>query len=185
MGQLLADGGEPEQAIPYLERAKQLFPDFAGASSPYAQLARIYLAQGDTEAAAAELRTLTARNAGDYRALVDLATLEDRLGNPSGTADALDKAILAYPMEIEPHRRLAELAEAAADWSRAIRERRAVVALRPVNRPEALYRLARAHFGAGQVEDARRAVLQALELAPEFEAAQDLLLEIHDATTPR
>jgi len=66
-----------------------------------------------------------------------------------------------------------------------VRERRAVLALHPANRPDALYRLARAEFGAGRLDDARRSVLQALELAPEFEAAQDLLLEIHDARTPR
>ena len=185
LGQLLLGGGQPEAAIPFLERARQLFPDFAGASSPYALLARAYLARADTQAAAAELRALTTRNAGAYAALLDLAELEDRHGNTAAAADALDKAMYAYPMEIDPHRRLAELSEAAADWDRAVRERRAVLALHPVNRPDALYRLARAEFGAGRLDDARRTVLQALELAPEFEAAQDLLLEIHDARTPR
>ncbi|MBE0593686.1 MAG: hypothetical protein IH616_14935 [Gemmatimonadales bacterium] len=93
--------------------------------------------------------------------------------------------MFVYPLEIAPHRRLAELAEGAGAWARAVRERRAVLALRPVDRADALYRLARAYFGAERLEEARRTVLQVLEMAPAFEAAQTLLLEIHDARTNR
>jgi tetratricopeptide (TPR) repeat protein len=185
MGQLLLDDGQAAEAIPYLERAKRLFPQFAGAASPYLLLARAHRERGNVEAAATELRALTALNAGHYRALLDLAEIEDRLGNAAAAADALDRAMYVYPLEIAPHRRLAELAEGARDWARAVRERRAVLALRPVDRADALYRLARAYFGAERLEEARRTVLQALEMAPAFEAAQTLLLEIHDARTNR
>jgi Tfp pilus assembly protein PilF len=50
--------------------------------------------------------------------------------------------------------------------------------LEPVDRAEALYQLSLAYFEAGDVANARRTVLQALEDAPSFEKAQDLLLEI-------
>ena len=132
-----------------------------------------------------ELRALTTLNAGDYSALLDLAELEEQLGNSQAAADALDRAMFAHPMELAPHRRLAELSEAGGNWEMALRERRTVLALDPANRADALYHLARAALGAGQLAEARRAVLRSLEIAPSFEAAQDLLLEIHDARTNR
>jgi Tfp pilus assembly protein PilF len=61
-----------------------------------------------------------------------------------------------------------------------VRERRAVVALAPVDRPEALYQLAVAYREAGDSASARRTILRALEDAPNFEKAQSLLLVMHD-----
>jgi tetratricopeptide (TPR) repeat protein len=60
----------------------------------------------------------------------------------------------------------------------AIRARRAALALGPTDRADALYRLAQALAGSGDVTAARREVLRALDLAPNFEAAQDLLLTL-------
>jgi Tfp pilus assembly protein PilF len=59
-----------------------------------------------------------------------------------------------------------------------VRERRALVALNPVDKAEALYQLALAYFDAGDVASARREVLRALEEAPNFEKAQELLLRL-------
>jgi tetratricopeptide (TPR) repeat protein len=180
---LLADGRLDEALVP-LQRAKALFPQYGGHSSPYELLARAHLERGALEDAAVELRALTALNAGHYQGLLDLADVEERLGNPAEALTALDRAMYVYPLELDPHRRLAELAEAEGRWDLAVRERRAVLALRPVDRADALYRLARALRGAGQPDAARRTVLQALEIAPGFGAAQDLLLELHDARNP-
>jgi tetratricopeptide (TPR) repeat protein len=164
-----------------LQRAKVLFPQYAGRRSPYELLARVHLERGALEEAALELRALTTLNAGHYQGLLDLADVEERLGDDAAALGALDRAMYVYPLELEPHRRLAELAETEGRWDLAIRERRAVLALAPVDRADALYRLARALHGAGQSGAARRAVLQSLEIAPGFGAAQDLLLELHDA----
>ncbi len=57
-----------------------------------------------------------------------------------------------------------------------------MLALDPVDRAEALYQLARVHLLVGDRDAARRAVLRALEEAPAFEKAQDLLLEIVEGT---
>ena len=57
-------------------------------------------------------------------------------------------------------------------------ERQAVVALKPVDRAEALYQLALAHFEAGDRTAPRREVLRALEQAPSYQKAQELLLRI-------
>jgi Tfp pilus assembly protein PilF len=63
-------------------------------------------------------------------------------------------------------------------WRQAARERAAVLALDPVDRAEALYQLAYAWNQAGDKAAARREVLKALEIAPSFEKAQALLLEV-------
>jgi Tfp pilus assembly protein PilF len=54
----------------------------------------------------------------------------------------------------------------------------AVLALNPVDEAEARYQLALAWFQAGDMAAARREVLRALEIAPAFEKAQELLLRI-------
>ena len=48
-----------------------------------------------------------------------------------------------------------------------------------VDRAEAFYQLALAYHQAGETEGARREVLRALELAPSFEEALELLLKLH------
>jgi tetratricopeptide (TPR) repeat protein len=185
MGQLLVEQGDPRGAIPYLERAKALFPEYAGTASPYWHLARAFSAMGDSARAVGELRVLTGMNGGHLEALLALADHLESLGDASGAVEALDKAMYVYPLDIAVHRRLAELCTELGDWPRAVRERHAVVALDPVDRAEALFRLAHAYFGARDLDRARTWVLRALEIAPNFTDAQDLLLEIHDARQPR
>ena len=58
------------------------------------------------------------------------------------------------------------------------RERAALVALDPPDRAVALYELALAQRNAGLPERARRTVLRALEVAPGYDPAQELLLEL-------
>jgi Flp pilus assembly protein TadD len=64
------------------------------------------------------------------------------------------------------------------DFARAVRERRAVLALDPPDRIEARYQLARSLSLAGDHAGARREILQVLERAPAFEKAQALLLDL-------
>ena len=68
--------------------------------------------------------------------------------------------------------------EALGDLDGAVAERRAVLALRPVDRAEAHYQVARLLHLNGDRAAARSAVLAALELAPNYEKALDLLLEL-------
>ncbi len=179
-GQILVRAGQDDEAIPYLERAKALFPSHADRESAYALLARIYEARGDHQRAAAELARLTYINERAYTALVRLADLRLTMGDSVGAAGALQRAMYVYPYDLDMHRRLATLAESVGRPTVAVRERLAVLALRPVNVADAWYRLARAHLFAGDGDEARRAVLRALEIAPGFAAAQELLLELHE-----
>ena len=104
------------------------------------------------------------------------ADVLEQLDRPKEAADALDKAVLVWPYEIELHQRLATLHAEIGNYPLASRERAAVVALNPTDKSQALYALAIADQEAGDLIGARSAVLQALEIAPNFDAALELLL---------
>jgi tetratricopeptide (TPR) repeat protein len=170
-----------DQAIPALEKAKSLFPEDASVQSPYWILAQIYKAKGDKRAEANELTAMTLRNEDHYAANVELATVLEQLGDTAGAAAALDRAMYISPYEAPQHVRLATLYARTGNKAGAVRERQAVVALNPVDRAEALYQLALAYYEAGDSQAARREVLRALEDAPNFEKAQELLLRLQRA----
>ncbi len=177
-GRVLYEEGDLERAVKYLEQAKQLFPEYTGPANPYWYLALAHKRRGQLERAEVELTALIATNERDYRARFELAEIREQLGNVAGAAAALEGILYIHPFQPELHDRLADLYARVGNWPGSLRERRAVLALNPVDRAQALYQLALAHFQAEQVKDARRVVLEALELAPAFEQAQELLLDV-------
>jgi len=170
-----------DEAIPALEKAKALFPEDASGQSPYWMLAQVYKAKGNARAEAAELTAMTLRNEDHYAANVELANVLEQLGDTAGAAAALDRAMYISPYEPSLHVRLATFSSRLGNKPKAVRERQAVVALNPVDRAEALYQLALAYYEAGDGQAARREVLKALEDAPNFEKAQELLLRLQRA----
>jgi tetratricopeptide (TPR) repeat protein len=167
-----------DEAIAALERAKALFPEDASAQSPYWFLAQTYKAKGNARGQANELTALTLRNEEHYTANVELANVLEQLGDTAGAAAALERAMFISPYDAALHVRLASHYGRLGDKTKAVRERQAVVALNPVDRAEALYQLALAYYQAGETQAARREVLRALEDAPNFERAQELLLRL-------
>lgn len=180
-GRALVREGNYQDAIPYLERAKALFTEYAAGDSPYWYLAMAYKGLGQPERMVAELEALTAINAGHYQAYLEWAAALEEQGDSSEAAAVLDRAMYVYPFDVDLHARLAALHTGAEQWEGAIRERRAVLALHPVDRAEAEYQVALAYYQGGNLREARRAVLRALELAPNFEKGLDLLLDIRAA----
>jgi cellulose synthase operon protein C len=177
-GRALLARGQHAEAIKVLERAKLLFPEYAEDESPYRHLAAAFKATGDLRRAAAELQAHTLLNESDYASNVALADMLEQLGDRAGAAAALERAIWISPYEPAIHLKLAEHLAATGERAKAVRERRAVVALDPVDMAEARYQLARALVEAGDRAAARREVILALEEAPSFERAQTLLLEL-------
>ncbi|MEJ7811882.1 MAG: tetratricopeptide repeat protein [Gemmatimonadaceae bacterium] len=180
-GRSLFEEGKKEEAIPYLERAKTLFPQYAGEDSPYWFLARIHKEKGELRQAADELAKLTGLSESNYAANLEQAAVLEQLGDAGGAAAALERAIYISPFDPIIHTRLAELAARAGKKPMVVRERRAVLALDPVDKAGARYELARAYYEAGDAAAARREVLRALEEAPNFEKAQELLLTLQRA----
>jgi Tfp pilus assembly protein PilF len=63
----------------------------------------------------------------------------------------------------------------------ASREFRTVIALKPIDPAVAHTDLAESYLKAGKRDDAKRQTLAALEIAPTYERAQDLLLKLSEA----
>lgn len=175
-----AERQEWDGAVRELERAKRLFPWYAGEDSPYRTLARIHLVRGDSAAALRELRAMSERSEVAYEANLELAAVAAARGDTATSLAALERALYISPFEASVHERLAEGAGRASRHALAIRERQAVLALEPSDRVEAMYQLARAYADAGDVAAARREVLRTLDLAPNFEKAQALLLALRE-----
>lgn len=170
--------GDKTEAVARFIKARDLLPEYAEDDSPYLHLALIYRERGDARAAADQLLQFTARAESNYDANVDLAGLLQQLGDQAGATAALERAAWIDPREQALHQKLAEMHGSRGAWRQAARERAAVVALDPADRAEALYQLAFAWFQAGDRVAARREVLRALEIAPGFEKAQQLLLDV-------
>jgi tetratricopeptide (TPR) repeat protein len=179
-GRVLIAADRLEESVPFLDRAKELFPDYGGPDSPWRLLAQVYR-RSNPARAERELSRYSELAESDVDANLELAALRSELGDSAGAVTALRRAIWIHPYDPAVHGRLATLLAAASDYRGAARERAAVVALDPVDRSEALYQLALALFQGNDLAGARRNVLAALELAPGFERAQSLLLQIRRA----
>ena len=184
--QLLAGAGllahdQIDQAIPLLERARAIFPEYGGDDSPYALLAAVYKKKGDARKEADVLAKWTSLTETNLDALVRLSTLLEQLGDAHGAEDALNRAMYIDPFQLGMHQKLASLAAAAGDKARVVRERMAIVALGPADKADAYYQLAQAQHDAGDDAHARTSVLRSLEEAPNYEKAQTLLLTLYDA----
>jgi Flp pilus assembly protein TadD len=89
------------------------------------------------------------------------------------------KEVLQVSMyDVSIHQKLGGWALEEGDLKQAVREYRAVLTLNPPDRAEAHYRLAMALAKMSETSAARREVLAALEIAPGYRPAQQLLLEL-------
>ncbi|MDZ7630832.1 MAG: hypothetical protein U5K74_05600, partial [Gemmatimonadaceae bacterium] len=169
------------QVIQAAQRATALFPAWAEPGSGYHFLMIAHTATGNTAGARDALSAITARNGDAVDENISLADLHEAARDSAGAIAALERATLADPFDGRTQAKLGDLAFARRNWGVATRARQAVVALGPSDRADAFYRLAQALAAAGDMPGARREVLRALDLAPNFEAAQDLLLTIRSS----
>lgn len=181
VGQQALRAGRRDQAREEYTRAKAAFPEYAGPDNAYLALARLASERGDHAAAAAELEALLAVDESAYDAAIELAGHYEALDRPADAAGALNRALMISPLDPAVHERLAGLADRLGRHAEVVRERRALIALAPTDRAGAWFRLALALRAAGNSAEARRAVVRALEHAPGYADAQELLLDLVDA----
>jgi tetratricopeptide (TPR) repeat protein len=174
----LLEAGDVAGARKRLEEARDAVPEVAVPGSPYHLLADLYEAAGDRASAATQLEQAFARFDSDYQAMLRASRLRLALGDTARAASALERAIYVHPYDASLHQLLAQLYGSLDRRPQAVRERRAVIALKPVDMADARYQLALALERASERAEARAEVLRALELAPNFAAAQELLLRL-------
>ena len=177
-GIALHESGRNAEAIERFERAAEAAPEYGGADGPYRYLSRLYADADQPDLARLSLHDHLKRFPAAYDEWLRLAAIYADDGKPREAGEALTSAIEAYPMLPEPHERLAEAAAAQGLADLEVRERQAALASGTPDRAGALYSLALAHFRAGNRSAARRRVLEALEIAPTFDPALRLLLDL-------
>jgi uncharacterized protein HemY len=98
--------------------------------------------------------------------------------DPAKLRPAYERLVALDPFDPDAHATLGRLAVARNEPDVASREFRAVLALGPVDPAAAHTDLAESLLKAGRKADAKRETLAALEIAPSYERAQKLLLDL-------
>jgi len=166
-----------EEAIGPLERARTLYGHYTHPGNPHELLADIYLEQDNTDAAMEVLEELTAVDEDDIASCKTLARLYAREGRRGDALRILGRAVMIDPFDGEVRKMRGGAYERDGRPDLAVPEYEAALAVETTDRVQAQYDLARAYLAAGRKDDARRAALKALEIAPGFEAAQEVLLQ--------
>ncbi len=177
LGEALAESS-PDAALASFERAAALVPNAIGDDSPNARIAELALARGDKARAVRALETLTSLDPAALASARTLATLVDPVKEPARLRVALERAVAVDPFDAPSHATLGRLALAAGRTPDAVRMFRVALAAGAVDKAGAHADLAEALALAGQPDEAKRQALAALEVAPTYTRAQDLLLKL-------
>ncbi|MBI4484374.1 MAG: tetratricopeptide repeat protein, partial [Acidobacteria bacterium] len=176
----LREAGETDGAIEAFERAVKLAPVASGPASPNAQIAEMALEKKDRARAIAALTRLMATDFNNLAAARQLAALlrEAGIDDPATIRPVYQRITAIDPFDAEAHAVLGRLAMESNDAETASREFRAVLALGPIDRAGAHTDLAESYFRGGKRAEAKKQTLAALEIAPTYARAQDLLLKL-------
>ena len=167
-------------AIAALERASKIIPSATGPNNPNTMIAKIALEQKDTARAIKALEDVMRVDHADVESARKLTGLITPTGDATRTEDAYRRLVAIDPFDREAEAQLGRLALKRKDPLMAVRSFKSVLGSNPPDRAQAHVELAEAHLAAGQYADAKKQTLAALEIAPSFERAQDLLLKISD-----
>jgi tetratricopeptide (TPR) repeat protein len=180
LGKMLAESGDIAGGIAALERAAALLPRATGADNPNKLIAAIALREKDTNRAIEALETVLKVEHADVETARTLAPLVATLGDPARTQDVYQRIVNVDPYDSAAHSELGRLAMQRGDLPTAIRAFRSALATRTADLATAHADLGEAYLRAGRAGDAKVEVLAALEIAPSYERAQDLLLKLVD-----
>jgi tetratricopeptide (TPR) repeat protein len=169
---------DPKAAIQALERASKLAPTATGDNNPNKMIAAIATEMKDTPRAIEALEALLKVDSADVESARQLAKLLEPLADARRTEEAYRRVVGIDPFDRDAQAAYGRLALQREDNQAALRAFRAALASNPPDRAQAHVDLAEAYVSAGQVPEAKKEILAALEIAPSFERAQDLLLKV-------
>jgi tetratricopeptide (TPR) repeat protein len=161
-----------------LEGLRKLYPDYVGPENPYVLLAAVYKHLNDPASERAVLEELAARDGDASPAYLRLMELAEAAEDWQSLARNALRLMAVNPLIPAPHRQLALAAEHLGDRDEAIRCSRALLLIDESDPAGAHYRLARLLRDDGDRKEARREVLKALDEAPRFIQAHELLLDL-------
>jgi tetratricopeptide (TPR) repeat protein len=180
LGEFLWKAGRIDEAYKALEHAAQLVPMAIGPKSPHAMMAQIAIAQKDRTRAINELETLLQYAHTDLESARLLAKELEQSGGASAPRmmAAYERIAALDPFDAANHSALGRLKLQSGDARAAARSFRAAIAAGALDTAAANADLAEAYLATGDKALAKRAALAAIEVAPGYQRAQDLLLKL-------
>ncbi|HYJ96103.1 MAG TPA: tetratricopeptide repeat protein, partial [Vicinamibacterales bacterium] len=169
---------DPKGAIQALERAAKLAPTATGDNNPNKMIAAIAAETKDVPRQIQALDDLLKVDSADIESARQLATLLAPLKDDRRSEEAYRRVVGIDPFDRDAQAAYGRLAMKRKDGETAQRAFRAALARNPPDRATAHVDLAEAYAASGRVAEAKKEILAALEIAPSFERAQDLLLKV-------
>jgi tetratricopeptide (TPR) repeat protein len=174
----MAEKNDDDGVISAAAAVIKMYPEYVEDANAYEIVANAQLVKGNKQIAADALKLYELVGGEDPKTLKKLASLEVDLGQPKDAAATLDRLNFIYPEDEDLHRQLGGLWLAQGNAAGAVREYTAVLALKPLDMASAQFDVAKAYLAAGDKAKAEDSVLASLEVAPGYQPAQKLLLEI-------
>ncbi|MCB9385740.1 MAG: tetratricopeptide repeat protein [Bryobacterales bacterium] len=173
-----AKASDWDKVIPMGRKLEKMYPGYVEAGSPYLILADAYEEKGERTEAIAELQAYLDRGGRSPERLKKLADWYAEAGEPDKAIAALDEVLYVWPADEQLHVKMGDLLLEKDRPKQALREYQAALAMDPLDKAAAHFRLAETYYTLRDSEKARRHVLLSLEAAPSFRPAQKLLLEL-------
>jgi tetratricopeptide (TPR) repeat protein len=177
LGLSLRAAGDADGAIAALETAAAQVPLATGPTGARAQLIDLLVERGDKARAVRELATLLSHDHTDLEAARRMAQLATEIGDEAAAERAFERVVALDPFDASGHTALGRGALKRGEATAAVREFRVVLAIGAADQAVAHTDLGEAYLAAGQPGEAKKQAIQALEIAPTFERAQELLLK--------
>jgi tetratricopeptide (TPR) repeat protein len=183
----LRKAGRVDEAVQEFEKTAALTPTATGFDSPHAQLAEIALEKKDRARAISELTKLMDVDFENLEVAQQLAALlrEANVTDAARTRPVYERIVALDPFDKDARAALGRIALSRNEADVAAREFRTVIALKPLDPAVAHADLAESYVKAGRRDEAKRQALAALEIAPTYARAQDLLLQLTDPAGAR
>jgi tetratricopeptide (TPR) repeat protein len=175
LGATLAEAGDAAAYAP-LERAAALVPAATGPESPHALMAALAEKLGDSARARKEYEQLLAVDHTNIAAARKLAELALAAADDRQLALASERIASLDPFDAAAHSGWGRLALKNKNADIAVREFRAALAAGATDKAAAHCDLGESYLLANRPVDAKKEALAALEIAPSYERAQELLL---------
>ena len=176
---------DPDAAMSAFDNAIKLAPIITGPESAYVQLMEVAMARGDKARAAEVLEAMLVYEHTAVDAARQVVTLLEGVSDQPRVRRALQRVVAIDPFDAPSHTSLGRMALDAGATAEAVRNFRVALAAGPINRASAHADLAEGLLAAGNRAEAKREALAALEIAPTYERAQDLLLKLSEGSGSR
>ncbi len=176
----LSEAGDTTGAIAAAERASKLLPRANGENNPNRFIAEVATKAGDKPRAIRALEDMLKVDHTDIEAARTLVSLVEPLNDAPRLEAAYKRVVDVDPFDGKAQAGLGRLALRRKDGATAVRAFKSALAANPADRATAHTDLAEALVVAGRLPEAKTETLSALEIAPGYDRALDLLLKINE-----